>query len=134
MANNVLAGRNDGRDRLHTQSTTNSRQLLNARSQQFQGNRKEANLQMNDDELTNGSRRGDGLKQARLHRAQEYLDQVVTAQTKSQVRKADNRSFITHKDLLEMQDKIHDRSNTKRDKSMPQDARKTSENNLLAGH
>ena len=46
----------------------------------------------------------------------------------------DNKSFITHKDLLEMQDKIHQRSNTKRDKSVPQEMRKMSENNLLSGN
>lgn len=91
---------------------------------------------MADDEVMTARRAGDGdgLKQARLNRAQEYLDQVATAQTKSKARNADNRSFITHKDLLDMQDKIHERSNTKRDKSMPQDAWKTSEGNLLAGH
>ena len=33
-----------------------------------------------------------------------------------------------------MQDKIHQRSNTKRDKSVPQEMRKMSENNLLSGN
>lgn len=53
-------------------------------------------------------------REKRMNRAKEYLDQVINAQTsRSKSRVNDNKSLITHQDLVDMQDRIEARSQSR---------------------
>lgn len=55
-------------------------------------------------------------RERRMNRAKEYLDQVMVAQSsRGKAGAHDNKSLMTHQDLIEMQEKIEGRSQSRMD-------------------